>query len=282
MAEAKAKPIEKTDDPMKKSEIMRVPTHIDGYDQHLDGGVPAGHVLLISGTAGTMKSSFVFNIFYNEVLKSKSTAVYLSLEQSSSSLIKHVVNMGYDLTKIPVEIMEDISKLPATLKKVKASKDGMLVFIDVGAVRKQLKAVTDAPSGDWVNVLKNVLKKFRAQAKIDLFCLDSLSALYVLSDMKNPRAELFHVFEFLRDSDVTSYLISEMPLDKTKFSDYEIEDFLADGVIMLELKARQRRVMREISIVKMRSTNVNTDIFTLEFSEKNKFKALHGGQTPLV
>ena len=262
-------------------DMKRVKTHIEGYDQHLAGGIPAGHVVLVCGTAGTMKSSVIFNVFYNEVLASKSTAVYLTLEQSSASLLSHMGTMGYDLGKIEVEVLDDISKLGKSLVKAKAAKDGILVLIDVGAVRKQLKAVTESPSGDWINVIKNILKKFKTEAQIDLFCLDSLSALYVLSDMKNPRAELFHIFEFLRDSEVTSYLISEMPLDRKKYSEYEIEDYLADGVIVLELKARQRRVMREISTVKMRSTNANTDIFTLEF-EKGKFKALQGGQTPLV
>ena len=277
--EAKEKPAVKASSGSK--DMKRVKTHIEGYDQHLAGGIPAGHVVLVCGTAGTMKSSVIFNIFYNEVLASKSTAVYLTLEQSSASLLSHMGTMGYDLGKIEVEVLDDISKLGKSLVKAKAAKDGILVLIDVGAVRKQLKAVTESPSGDWINVIKNILKKFKTEAQIDLFCLDSLSALYVLSDMKNPRAELFHIFEFLRDSEVTSYLISEMPLDRKKYSEYEIEDYLADGVIVLELKARQRRVMREISTVKMRSTNANTDIFTLEF-EKGKFKALQGGQTPLV
>ena len=277
--EAKEKPAVKASSGSK--DIRRVKTHIEGYDQHLAGGIPAGHVVLVCGTAGTMKSSVIFNIFYNEVLASKSTAVYLTLEQSSASLLSHMGTMGYDLGKIEVEVLDDISKLGKSLVKAKAAKDGILVLIDVGAVRKQLKAVTESPSGDWINVIKNILKKFKTEAQIDLFCLDSLSALYVLSDMKNPRAELFHIFEFLRDSEVTSYLISEMPLDRKKYSEYEIEDYLADGVIVLELKARQRRVMREISTVKMRSTDANTDIFTLEF-EKGKFKALQGGQTPLV
>ncbi len=277
--EVKEKPALKASSGLKA--MKRVKTHIEGYDQHLVGGIPAGHVVLVCGTAGTMKSSLIFNVFYNEVLANKSTAVYLTLEQSSASLISHMSTMGYDLGKIEIDVLDDISKLGKTLVKAKAAKDGILVLIDVGAVRKQLKAVTESPSGDWINVIKNILKKFKTEAQIDLFCLDSLSALYVLSDMKNPRAELFHIFEFLRDSEVTSYLISEMPLDRKKYSEYEIEDYLADGVIVLELKARQRRVMREISTVKMRSTDANTDIFTLEF-EKGKFKALQGGQTPLV
>ncbi len=276
-----AKEVQEKESNVKKGGGERIKTYIDDYDEHLDGGIPVGHVVLICGTAGTMKSSVVLSMFYNEVLANKRTAVYLTLEQSSESLLNHFTSMGYDLGKIEVIVMDDISKLGAVITKVKASKGGALVLIDVAAVRKQLRAVTEAPSGDWVNVLKNILKKFGTQAKLDLFCLDSLSALYVLTEMKNPRAQLFHIFEFLRDSDVTSFLISEMPLDMKKFGEYEIEDFLADGVILLELKARQRRVMREISTVKMRATKANTDIFTLEF-DKGKFRALQGGQTPLV
>jgi len=56
-----------------------------------------------------------------------------------------------------------------------------------------------------------------------------LVALYVLSRFENPRIELFYIFEYLRDLHITSFLISEMPLDGSKYSEYEIEDFLADG-----------------------------------------------------
>jgi len=264
-----------------KKDITRIKTYIDGYDENLEGGIPAGHVVLVSGTAGTMKSSMVFNIFFNEVLENSRHAVYVTLEQSSFSLLNHMVNMGYKLDKLPYFALDDISQLGKVLDKVKASKKGSLTLIDIGAVRKQLKAVTEAPSGDWVNVLKNILKKFKTQAQVDLFCLDSLSALYVLTDMKNPRTQLFHIFEYFRDTEITSFLISEMPLDKKKYSQYEIEDYLADGVILLELKPRQRKMTREISTVKMRSTDANIDVFTLEF-DKGKFKALYGGQTPLV
>jgi KaiC/GvpD/RAD55 family RecA-like ATPase len=72
-----------------------------------------------------------------------------------------------------------------------------------------------------------------------------------------------------------------MPTDKSKFSEYGIEDYLSDGIIMLEMKEFERKVIRQISVVKMRATHINTDIFSLVF-EKGKFKALYGGRNPLV
>jgi KaiC/GvpD/RAD55 family RecA-like ATPase len=61
-----------------KKEMKRVKTYIKGLDENIEGGIPAGHVVLVSGTAGTMKSSVIFNILYNEALAGK-TSLYLSL-----------------------------------------------------------------------------------------------------------------------------------------------------------------------------------------------------------
>jgi len=132
-----------------------------------------------------------------------------------------------------------------------------------------------------LNVIKNLIKKIKTDLGLDMIVIDSLSALYVLSKFENPRIELFYVFEFLREIGVTSYLISEMPLDGSKYSEYGVEDFLCDGIIFIRLSQFRRNVVREISIVKMRSTLVKTDIFSLEF-KNGKFYALYGGQNPLL
>lgn len=258
--------------------IERIPTYIEGLDPHLQGGIPKNHIVLISGSAGTMKSSICFNIMYNECLAGKNS-LYLCLEQSSKSLLAHIKNMGYDLTKVNAVIINDISKLSQDLAGLKPS--GNLVFVDMAAIRKQIKTVDMGPSGDWLNVIKNIISKMVETNKIDNFVLDSMSALYVLTNFEHPRAALFHIFEFLRDSHVTSFLISEMPLDRSKYSEYEVEDYLSDGIILLELTERQRKVTRELSVVKMRATNCNNDIWTLEF-KKGKFQVLYGGQPPLL
>ncbi len=260
--------------------IKRIKTYIDGFDEQLQGGIPSGHVTLICGTSGTMKSSVAFNVLYNEALEGK-TGLYLSLEQSAKSLLEHAENMGYDLSKINLVIMSDIAKLKANIQDVKSAKKGCLIISDLGAIRKEVKETKIGPSGDWLNVIKNIIKKLKKETECDLFVLDSLSALYVLSNFDNPRTKLFYIFEFLRDSELTTFLLSEMPLDKSKYSEYEVEDYLSDGIILLQQTEKFRKVIREISIIKMRSTDCNTDVFTLEY-KNNKFYALQGGKPPLI
>jgi len=227
---------------VKKSEegIKRIKTYIDGFDEQLQGGIPKGHVTLICGTSGTMKSSVAFNVLYNEALEGK-TGLYLSLEQSAKSLLEHAENMGYDLSKINLVIMSDIAKLKANIQDIKSAKKGCLIISDLGAIRKEIKGTKIGPSGDWLNVIKNIIKKLKQETECDLFVLDSLSALYVLSSFDNPRTKLFYIFEFLRDSELTTFLLSEMPLDKSKYSEYEVEDYLADGIILLQQRYQLSR-----------------------------------------
>jgi KaiC/GvpD/RAD55 family RecA-like ATPase len=262
-------------------DIKRIKTHVHGLDENLGGGIPEGHIVLVCGTAGTMKSSIAFNIIYNEALNNKRTSLYISLEQSSESLLKQMVDMNFDLSMVNLVSMDDISKLNDKIASIASSDKGSIVMSDLGAIRKQVEELKVQPGGDWLNVIKNIIKKLRAKVGCDIFVLDSLSALYALSNFENPRTQLFHMFEYLRDSSVTSLLLSEMPLDESKYAEYEVEDYLSDGIIHVQLTKRYRKVTREISVPKMRATKCNLDIFTLEF-KNDKFYALYGGRTPLV
>ncbi len=261
-----------------KDEIKRIPMYIEGFDDNIQGGIPEGHIVLISGAAGTMKTSITFNVLYNEALKGK-TSVYCSLEQSYPSIIQQMINMNFDLSKINLIIIRDLSEISTAAAKLRSR--GGLVIVDVGCIRKEIKDVKVSDNKSWLNVVKNIVKKLKEEAGCGIFTLDSLSALYVLSRFESPRIELFYLFEFLRDMDVTTFLISEAQRDTNKYSEFEIEEFLCDGIIYLKLTPFRRNVVREISVVKMRSTASNNDIFSLEFKH-DRFQALYGGQNPLL
>lgn len=258
-----------------KSEIKRVPTYIENFDRNIEGGIPEGFVSLVAGTSGTMKSSVVFNILYNEVVQKKKSAVYITLEQSSISLLNHMISMGYDLSQVRVITISDIAKIDENIDKIKKTADrGTLVFADVGAVRKELRELKNMnPDADWLNVLKNMIAKLKDADVCDLFALDSLSALYSLSAFKEPRTKLFYMYEYLRDLSITSFLISEMPLDESKYGEYDVEDFLADSILHVAMRREGMKVKREINVTKLRATKANMDIFVLDFS-KGRFRAL--------
>ncbi|HEY9705289.1 MAG TPA: ATPase domain-containing protein, partial [Allocoleopsis sp.] len=205
----------------KQGDIKRVPLYIQGLDEVMEGGVPEGNITLICGSAGTMKSSVCFNSLYNESSSKNKVGVYFTLEQSYASLLNHVINMGYDLSKVNVLLINDLSNISTNLAQLKNSKKGTLIFADLGCIRKEIKdaKVSTTQNAGWLNVIKNVIKKVKTELGLDMVVIDSLSALYVLSKFENPRIELFYVFEFLREMGITSYLISETSLDATKYSE---------------------------------------------------------------
>ncbi|MDG6221496.1 MAG: ATPase domain-containing protein, partial [Candidatus Thermoplasmatota archaeon] len=112
----------------------------------------------------------------------------------------------------------------------------------------------------------------RESMAFDMLVLDSLPVLEMLSEMKEPRNELFHFFEWLRDLDVTTIIIAETPPGTSEYGKYG-EDFLSDGIFHLKMeRVDDMNIQRRIRCVKMRDTNHSTNYFTLMF-ENGKFQA---------
>ena len=105
-------------------QIERIKTYIQGFDEALQGGVPKGHVTLVSGSSGSMKSSICFNILFNEALKGQ-TGLYISLEQSYESLYKHFMNMGLRLDDINLVSIKDLAKIGEEINTVQSANKGL-------------------------------------------------------------------------------------------------------------------------------------------------------------
>ncbi|MDB2593672.1 hypothetical protein N9Y28_03125, partial [Euryarchaeota archaeon] len=79
------------------SEIARIPTHIEGLDENMQGGIPEGHICIVAGASGAMKSSLTFSMLYNAVLYGETSGIYVTLEQGKDSLRSHMSNMGMNI-----------------------------------------------------------------------------------------------------------------------------------------------------------------------------------------
>jgi KaiC/GvpD/RAD55 family RecA-like ATPase len=224
-----------------------VKTYIDGFDDKMQGGIPAGSVVLLVGQPGTMKSSVAYNILFNNAKENGSRGLYVTLEQSSKSLARHMASLGMD----PKEAADKLE------------------VIAIGLIRKKLTQLADQ---SWVQVFKMYTKNLKETNDYKLLVIDSLPVLNVLAKFENPREELFHLFEWLRDLDVTTMLITEMTPDTANFASHG-EDFLADGIIYLRMaEIGDISVQRQIRCVKMRAVNHNGDYHSLLF-DKGRFKA---------
>src|SRR2546422_11305876 len=117
-----------------------VKTHIRGFDDDvLRGGIPQGHVILIRGASGTMKSSLAYSVLYHNALKGV-PGMYVTLEQSAGSLLEQVAGLGLRATEVsnalPIldlsrgrEHLEGIVAKIAVLRGAQAPKRGDLLEV---------------------------------------------------------------------------------------------------------------------------------------------------------
>ena len=78
------------------NELTRIPTFVDGLDAVLDGGIPQGHIIMVRGQPGTMKSTLTYHILHSNAAKDGLSGAYVSLEQSEQSFTDHIRQLGYD------------------------------------------------------------------------------------------------------------------------------------------------------------------------------------------
>src|SRR5438876_159239 len=77
-----------------------VKTHIRGFDEDvLRGGIPQGHVVLVRGATGTMKSSLAYYVLYHNALEG-APGLYVTLEQTAAGLLEHVAALGLKATAV--------------------------------------------------------------------------------------------------------------------------------------------------------------------------------------
>jgi len=224
----------------------RIKTFIKGLDENMEGGIPKGYVVLITGMPGSMKSSVGFNILYQNAKENKTKGIYISLEQGRDSLLEQM----------------DRLHMPA------AEMESLVSVVDIGYLRLNAEGMEYGDS--WNSVFRMYAENMKESQGYDLLVIDSLAAVEVLADVKNKRAELFHLFGWLRGLGVTTFIISEASVDQGIMRD---EDFLADGVIHLDLRREGSSVNLYLGVAKMRKTNHKRGYHPLIF-DQNGFEII--------
>ena len=68
--------------------------HITGLDDKMDTGIPDKHIILMTGTPGTMKSSLAYYFLYQNAKQDDVKGLYLTLEQEKEGFMYHLKKLG--------------------------------------------------------------------------------------------------------------------------------------------------------------------------------------------
>ncbi len=205
---------------------------VEGLDNVFETDIPRGHVVMVAGTPGGLKSALIHNMFSSYLSSNPDElGVYITLEESTVSHIRNMSSIGIDPPK-------------------------NLFISDHTDIRNKFESKkTDHP--DYLKMIQATIEYFKNEKgeKFSLFALDSLTALYSLIEIDDLRLKLYNFFKELRNKDITSFVIVEVP-EFGQISPYSLDgsvSFLVDGIIVTGEVEVQQDVMIFMQVKKMRA-----------------------------
>jgi len=233
-----------------KEKVLK--TKVSGFDDlFCKKGMPKGSSVLIAGGPGTGKSTLCRQICYNLVSSGKK-CMYVSFEESKERIKNSMKNFGWEVEKY-------IQNGNLLIQKINPLDILRMKFGSIGG---------SGSATELSYKIKPLVipKEFHP----DVIAVDSLSAIIAASVTKdkNYRVYLQQLFSFFEETGATSLLITETEPMPTRYSDSGIEEFLADGIIVLyNIKKKDSR-HNAIEILKMRNCKHKKRIVLMEISEK--------------
>src|SRR5580704_11951277 len=212
------------------------PTGIAGLDRLLNGGFQKGSMVMLAGNPGTGKTVFAIKFLATGIADYGEPGIYVSFGENRETLVANMaVQFGPEMQE--------------TLRSEKLRFLEFTLMTGVG-----LEAV-----------LKSVLDEVRKIGAKRLV-IDSYSAMAPLFEKEEVRTVLHSVMgEVIREAGCTTIVICEVPRGDENLGT-GIEEFVADGVMLLEVAEMDGRPIREIEILKMRGCKLEKTkcVFTLD------------------
>lgn len=223
--------------PAKSKDFERVPSGVPGFDKLVEGGFVKGSTTLVSGGTGTGKTILCLQFIY-EGLKRGENCMFITLEEKPDDLLDDVRRFGWDL--------EDY-------------------------VKKKKLIVEYRDPFQVSDITSPIIDKIK-EHKISRVVIDSTSVMGLyFKDAFEVRKQLFKLLSGLKESGVTSLVTAELVGDEAKLSRFGVEEFITDGVIILQLLQLGGKASFNIRVRKMRRTEHKKENYSFEIT-KNGIK----------
>ena len=215
----------------------RVQTGILGLDELLEGGFVRGTTTLLSGRSGSGKTIFGLQFLCHGITKCDEPGIFVSLETRPKALRKEALRFGWDLKAL--------------------EQDGKLILIDAAsnkaglATSEKFALKRGFDTATLAEAIYEAIQGITAQRVV----IDSLSGLSIrYSEPSDVRNAVFTISSLLSELGVTSILIGETnnPLEQSKAG---VEQFLTQGLIVLNLAENKTGLTRDLLIWKMLQTS---------------------------
>ena len=243
------KAIDKGEESKKKISGKFIKTGVQGFDELLDQGIPKGNAILIAGGAGSGKTILCLQTLDYHASKGKK-CLYMSFEEKEEKLITHMEDFGW-------KPQEHIKK--GNLKVMRMNPFEITRNVDAMLAKQKGELLIDV---DPVIIPK--------EFKPDFIVIDSLTAIASAFTGKeeNYRIYIEQLFRFFEKIGATSFLITETEQIPKIFSQSGVEEFLADGVVVLYNLKHGNVRENAIEILKLRGAGHQKKIVAFQINSE--------------
>lgn len=229
--------------------VKRIKTGIKGFDELIEGGIPLGYNVLLSGSPGTGKTIFGIEFLKNGAVKFNEPGLFITFEETPENLIMQAQQFGIDLNKLRKSKKILLKPLP---EEESLNENIILNMIDKAIKEHKIKRVVI----DSLDTYANNILSYEENEKQLADSLLTKRAIYRL------------IKKLQKYSNLTKILVSETNEGREELSKDGSSEFLCDGIIKIEYMSMGGKYSWQIKVRKMRSTKNNHDVFPLEISNK--------------
>jgi len=226
---------------MNDGDVEMVPTGVCGLDELIGGGFPRKSLIVLAGNPGAGKTILSAQFLYRGCVDYGECGVYASLAESREQFIWEMRGFGFNFEKL--------------------EEEGRFRF------HESLTAKEAAAPAVLESILEEIGKTGAKRLVIDSFS----SLAQAFKEPHEARIILHTILSrVVRYMGCTTILIVEIPYGEEKIG-LGVEEFVADGIIVLRKRRLDGRLLRDLEILKMRGTP--TPEVQAVFTLKGEFKA---------
>lgn len=235
-----------------------VSTGITGFDNLFKNGIPKGSSILVAGGAGSGKTNFCLQILAHHASHGKK-CYYMGFKEPSDRLIQNMKNFGWNPKKFidsgNLKIKRFLTSEIYYYDKKSGSDIQAMMTKDVDPLLMELEPLAIAEDIGF---------------KPDFIVLDSLTALSSAFRGKEQSYRFYieRLFRFFEKIGSTNFLITETRQIPEIFSPMGVEEFLADGVIVIYNIRRKNIRENAIEVLKMRGEPHQKKIVAMQITDK--------------
>ncbi|HYB93211.1 MAG TPA: ATPase domain-containing protein [archaeon] len=206
--------------------LKAVPTGVPGLDEILGGGFPKNKLILLAGGPGAGKTIMAAQFLYSGATKYGEKGVYVSFAETAESFKEEMKILGMDFDEL--------------------EKKGLVKVIDL------ITTVKPALDANLTTIVENV-----ETLKAERLVIDSFAAMTNAVREKIEVRVIAHLLQkFLLRLGCTTILITEIPWSRTVIGT-GVEEFISDGVIMIEPIIERGELKRRLLVLKMRGVSTS-------------------------